>query len=562
MPGLRRFTLLLARLLQSQKFAAVVLAVLAALLTSCGPPAPPKAPVRELPQDAGAYLALASARYGDTAPIDIGPTDRGSRAAQATFESLTGRAVVHEPALDLVAAVLARTFADEGQSPVYSLTQWLYWKCGAASVPGPSNVLGVAPGLEGAFEQHLGEVARNLPRDLGPLSYGLVRVAVPGGTVQAVALGVRALEIVPVAKQQAPGATLSIDGKVLGGFKDPIVYVEREGADPAEIPMTVAEGRATATLQLPAKPGRYFLQIEAAEPPRAEGAQPWHKSLFWAPLYVGVAEPAVADEFIRRPPKNHPDKSSWALQIQAAYNAERQKLGRAPLTFQQEASLIAQSDSDAHAAVDVDPPPDASIAQRLADAGLPPRDFMHSVGWMEFVAEYTQMRLLQPWVRFRVLRPNLSVLALGVSQRPSKVGGVSFTVAEYAFEPVRVDPPKERERILAEIEALESKASRKPPSRDDGLSLDAQRLADVVCGGGKQPASGEELWAQVKTRAPDLRHRMASSGPSYDISKQDIAEIAKPLAGGTYTKMGVGVCQGRVEGRANVSYVMLLLMGP
>lgn len=326
--------------------------------------------------------------------------------------------------------------------------------------------------------------------------------------------------------------------------------------------MTLSADRATATLQLPAKPGRYFLQIKAAEPPRAEGAEPWHKSLLWAPLYVGAKEPPVADEFIRKPPRNHPDRSSWPLQIQAAYNAERQKLGRAPLTFQQEASLIAQSDSDARAAVSGDPPPDSTIAQRLADAGFPPRDFMHSAGWMEFVSEYIQMRLLQPWVRFRILRPNLSVLALGISQRPAPAGVTSFTVAEYAFEPVRVDPPKERERILAEIEALENKASRTPPARDDGLSADAQRLADIVCGGGKQPASGEELWAQVKTRAPDLRHRMASSGPSYDISSRDIADIAKPVSQGNYTKMGVGVCQGKVEGRTNVSYVMLLLMGP
>ncbi len=108
--------------------------------------------------------------------------------------------------------------------------------------------------------------------------------------------------------------------------------------------MTFTGDRATATLQLPSKPGRYFLQIKGAEPPRAEGAEPWNRSLFWAPLYVGVEEPLIADEFIRKPPPNHPDRSAWPVQIQTAYNAERQKLGRAPLAFQQEASLIAQAD--------------------------------------------------------------------------------------------------------------------------------------------------------------------------------------------------------------------------
>lgn len=542
----------------------LVLVLVVALLVSCGPAAPPRAPVRELPTNAGSLLALAPASYGDPKPIDFGADDRGSASAQAAFEKLTGGAIPHEPALDLVAAVLGRTFAEEGVSPVYSLTQWIHWKCGAAGVPGPSYVLGAGPGMEGAFEPHLAETVAALPKTRSmPMAYGLVRLAVSGGSVQAVVIGYRGIQLAPVAKRHAPGASVVVDGKLLAGYREPVVYVETESADPAEIPMSVAADRATVTLQLPSKPGRYFLQIKGAEPPRAEGAEPWNRSLFWAPLYVGVEEPLIADEFIRKPPPNHPDRSAWPLQIQAAYNAERARLGRQPLGFLQEASLQAQAASDARAVVSGDPPPDPTIAQRLAEAGLPPRDLMHSSGWLEFVSEYTQMRLLQPWVRFRVLKPNLSVLALGISLQTSRSSAMDFALTEYAFEPVKVDPPRDRERILTEIEALEKAAARTPPVRDDKLSADAQSLADTVCAGAAPLTSGEAIWAKVKTRSDALRNRMASSGASYDIGKPDIAAVAKPLSEGvTYTKMGVGVCQGRVEGRAGASYMMLLLMGP
>ena len=89
--------------------------------------------------------------YGSTTPIAL-PDDRGSAAAQASFAALTGGKAVHEPSLDLVAAVVGKTYAQEEEMPAEALLQWLYWKCGATSLPGPVNVLVAPEGAEVADE--------------------------------------------------------------------------------------------------------------------------------------------------------------------------------------------------------------------------------------------------------------------------------------------------------------------------------------------------------------------------------------------------------------------------
>ncbi len=158
-------------------------------------------PMRDLPKSSAALLAMAPQAYGDPTPIDFGADDRGSRAAQAAFEKITGGAIVHEPALDLVAAVLGRAYSEAPQAqPANSLVQWVYWRCGAESLPGPSNVLVAQEGLEQAFEPHLTEAVNRLPKSNAvPMTYGLVRLAVPGGSLQAIA------DWLPRAGSRAPG---------------------------------------------------------------------------------------------------------------------------------------------------------------------------------------------------------------------------------------------------------------------------------------------------------------------------------------------------------------------
>ena len=60
-----------------------------------------------------------------------------------------------------------------------------------------------------------------------------------------------------------------------------------------------------------------------------------------------------------------------------------------------------------------------------------------------------------------------------------------------------------------------------------------------MCAGGALPKTADEIWQQVGTKAPGLLHRMASVGAGYDVTRESIAALAKPLSDGvSYTRPG------------------------
>ena len=99
-----------------------LLPLLCLVLAACAETLPPKPPLRELPPPATALLDKAPTEYGQVVPIAL-PDDQGSAAAQAAFLTLAGPSAVHEPALDLVAAVVGKTYAEAQELPARALLQ-------------------------------------------------------------------------------------------------------------------------------------------------------------------------------------------------------------------------------------------------------------------------------------------------------------------------------------------------------------------------------------------------------------------------------------------------------
>jgi hypothetical protein len=537
----------------AQLLALLVLLVLAA----CGSPPPPKPPVRELPPPATALLDLAPPGYGQTAPVVL-PEDQGSAAAQAAFSALAGPGAIHEPALDLVAAVVGKTYAEENELPARALLQWLYWKCGAVSLPGPVNVFVAPPEATAYFQEHVRRLAAVVPKSNEPVSFGLARIAVNGHVAQSVVLGYRLVEVAPLTKAQAAGAKVPVRLALKKPLADLTLYVDQGGASVLKLPMAKQEdGTYSAEAPLPAAPGRYFVEATGIEIP-ADGAveKGWRTSLLWLPVYVGAPEPKAADEFIRHPQKNHPDRSTWPLQIISAYNSARATLGRPPLAPEQPASAIAQARSDEIASLADLPPPENQLAHRLAAAGLPARNLSGFVDQIEFVSEYITLRLLRPAARYSLFNPDVTTIALGISPRTVAPGLGLWSSVEYVFGVIHVDPPKERERILGDLDA----AHGKPFTRSDPLALGAQAVADGICKGGPKPTEAHQMFARVAGLDPSLRNRLAAPWIGYDFKKEDAEAIAKDAA--AYTHAGVGVCQGTIDGSPGAVLVMILFAGP
>ncbi|MBK8256363.1 MAG: hypothetical protein IPK82_27300 [Polyangiaceae bacterium] len=539
------------------------LAAIASLLFlgACSVP-PPKPPVRELPPPATALLSLAPNSYGQNTAVNL-PGDVGSGMAQAAFAGMAGPTASHESELDLVAAVVGKTFAEAGELPARTLLTWLYWKCGAGSSPGPVNVLVAPATAEGYFKQHLQAMAAIVPAAKAPMTYGVARIQVGENVVQAVALGIRNARFTPIAKSQTPGSTVPVRVTLERPFSDLNLYVDQGGPEVLKVPMTKeADGSYAANAPIPSTPGRYFLEVVGMRTP-AEGSSDrgWLSSLVWLPVYAGAAEPTEPDEFIRHPPKNHPDAAAWPTQIIAAYNEARTRLGRTPLQPEQAATAIAQERSQQLASVSQLPPADFNLPQRMADAGLPPRNMHGYVDQFEYVSEYITLHLLQPAARYALYNPDMTTIALGLSARTAAPLGM-WSSAEYVFEIIRVDPPRERERLLGLLDAARG-AAVAPGStftRDAGLTKAAQETADAVCKGGALPTDAKAVFAKAGALDPSLRDRLGVPWTGYDFGSGDAAAIVEKTK--KFTHAGAGVCQGNVDGLKNGVMVLLLFAGP
>lgn len=538
--------------------------LLALALTACaGETPPPKPPVRELSAPATNLLALAPATFGSQAPIAL-PDDHGSAAAQAAFAALAGTSAVHEPALDLVAAAVGKTYAEAEELPADALLQWLYWRCGAISLPGPVNVLVAPADAEPYFQEHLRRLAAVVPGSGMTLSFGIARISIMGYVAQTVAIGFRLVDVAPVAKSQAPGATVPVRIRPRKPYADLTLFVDQGGAGVLSQPMKQeADGSYSAEAPLPATPGRYFVEVAGIDlPPDGAVEKGWRMSLLWLPLHAGVTETSAPDDFIRRPKKNHRDRGAWPFQILTAYNDERARLGRAPLTFEASASQLAQRQSEEYAGVAGLPPPELGLSKKLADAGLPARNIFGYVDEIEFVSEYITLRLLRPAARFALLNPAMTTLAVGLTPRRVAPGLGLLSSVEYVLEHIRIDPPKERAHILDTLDAVETDAGGKAYTRSDPLTSAAQAVVDEVCRGGPMPTSAQQIFARVAGLDPSLRNRAAVPWSGYDLSKEEVARAHKEVKGQGYTHAGVGVCQGTVEGHPGAVMMLVLFAGP
>jgi hypothetical protein len=160
------------------------------------------------------------------------------------------------------------------------------------------------------------------------------------------------------------------------------------------------------------------------------------------------------------------------------------------------------------------------------------------------------------------LNPAMTTFALGLSPRRVAPGLGLYSSFEYVFEQIRVDPPKERERILGELDADMIAGGGAAFTRSDSLSTAAQAIVDEVCRGGPKPTDGRTVWGRVTGLDSSLLRRLAVPWLGYDLSKAEVSQIHEKVKSEKFTHAGVGVCQGTVDGHRGIVLAMFLFAGP
>ena len=418
-----------------------LLLLLPALALRCGGAAPE--PSHRLSERTSTLLASAPVVY---APGAVGQSaTRDSEAIRATFEAALApeaRARLrHDPALDLVAAVAADSFTDQGRPPSRPLLQWMFWRAGSLALyhdwkggflrrAGPSRRS--APTMRADLDQ-LEIWARSAAQHINEtptstLEYGLARFTEGRVTSEAIVFGWSVFEVPSFSKTYAPGAPLTLALRPRRPLAEIRFLLDRGDAIEEQNLAPQPDGSFFVSQAVPTRPGRYFLEIQGPGPSRA--------TLLTVPIYVGVPEPTAPDDFIQKPPAGPPDLAGWPAWLAATYDAERARLGRSPVVVDARLSAIA---ADQAALLAVEQQPFAvrgpARAASLAMAGFRPPEVAETVLTAQ-ATDSVLLHLLRPSVRQRMVLSERLELGAGAALRsPRENQPASYTLVQETMSP-------------------------------------------------------------------------------------------------------------------------------
>lgn len=553
-----------------RRFALIALVLFIVSAASCA--APRVGPARELPQEAAALLSPAPDHYAPGAGM-LEPKPASDRIRQGFEGALTptARAAIrHDPALDLVAATVAAIYADGEQAPSRAIVQWLFWKCGAVSRYSRADVTSAGNEEELNFIAY--EYAGKLQAAPIPEAYGVARATRGGRVSQAIVIGQAPVAVDPFKKSHAPGAQVALKVKPLAGATELVLHEGGDAGAVREARMAAAaDGSFTVSYALPSQPGRYFLEVTGVDARAAEGTS--RDTLLWVPVYVGVPEPSVPDDFMRAPQVSPADAAGGGARIVELYNAERTKAGKKPLGSDGRLAAVAQKKSDALALAAREPAPNPAFADEIATAGFPPRvcDDAHAI--IDSPTEYAKMRLLQPSARKRISSDDGLVLAVALTPRApgAKPGSaVEYAVVEHAVDPVAtLDPVKDVAKVRAALDALRVTEAGGPYGSDEDLGKVVAKFAAEVCRGERKPNETKTLIDRARqtgqsrgANQPSFYNYAANWRVGYDHTRWAETSMLARVKEPRLTHAAVGMCQGNLPGKPGATYLVVVQFAP
>lgn len=543
------------------------LAVLAALPSFAACAGPRVGPAHDVSPKAAPILARAPTVYGPDA-AQSAAADAQARV-RTTFEGAllpAAKATLgHEAALDIVASVVAEMVSTEQQAPSQALVEWLCWRAGATSRFARVVVMTTA-GVDD-LDLQTADYAGKVQASVYPESFGLAR-SQSGRPAQAIVFSRRPLAVDPLPKSYAPGAPITVKVKPLEAFSELVLLADDENGGVAETRMTAAaDGTYSVTRPAPGKPGRYFLQITGLDPRtlQAMPENPWRRSLFWVPVYVGVPEPTTPDQALRTPSPNPADATAWSTRILDLYDEARTKAGKAALQRDGRLATLAQDRSGVVSRSGREPPPDVVLADKLAASGFPPHDYDENHARVDSVSDYVFLRLLQPAVRRRIVGAEALIAGVGLTPNtPNAKGEVDYTAVEELVDPVaHFDAGRDRPRLYAALDALQTAESRPAFKHDEDVAKVVQQFADEVCQGAKRANQMKPL----VDKARGVGEKYKSWGTpvwraGYDYNRWTEQSLFAKSKEAALPYAEVGVCQGNLPGKPGGSYAVAIQYGP
>jgi uncharacterized protein YkwD len=352
----------------------------------------------------------------------------------------------------------------------------------------------------------------------------------------------------PIPRALPAGGTIAVEGRILGDYRQPEVFVTRENGTVDQ----VASGRGAAfdaRISCARRRGRQQVEITAED---ASGSTVLANFPVWCnalpPASITVHPPAEDRAPVRTPGE------AEAL-MRELVNRDRAKYGLGPLALAQDVSAVARAHSEemhqtgvvAHVS-----PRTGSAADRVQAAGIHTSLVLENIARAYGVSEAEEGLMNSPGHRANLLSPRATHIGIGIVFGEEVAGRREMFVTQVF---TRVPPPitatEARNRIHEKI------ARRGGVAHDESLSVLAQQYADGLVAG--EPAARLSAQTSQKLAPFGVRFRKVATSvvAVNDIETFDAQEA---FAEAGITHYGLGVAQGtHPELGEHTLYIVLLL---
>lgn len=304
-------------------------------LTACGS-LPPGLPNRVVSAEELAGIPPA-ATHGTA----VGPVPREDEPISAAFlgglPAAYRSTVVHSPALDAVADVMASIMSDREIGLAATSVRAMLMRAGEPGLFVHSLCMWArGANASSRLAEMLGQDARRLILRKVPYAYGVaLRSEGVSRRSAAIVLVERALTMESVPRHLGLGQGFAVRGRFEVAVEAPRAHFDlSDGKIWSRAIHPDAEGRFEIMVPAAETAGLRWFEIttrRAREDPTVVSR--WRNTALLLPIYVDTPEPTVIPASSMNPPPDPPDAVGMASALTDAINAERVRLGRAPLTL-------------------------------------------------------------------------------------------------------------------------------------------------------------------------------------------------------------------------------------
>lgn len=434
-----------------------------------------------------------------------GNTTHALEAAEADIaEALAGLPMTHAPALSRMTRELARLAPDQVNVPATLVDALMAW-AGIVEPPPRLVVVEIADdrigchrrisaGCRDALHSLVEQVRATLP-DAEPLEFGVGVVALPAGrTRMMVSILERSIELEPIPASVGGGASVTLQGRLLGPRERPVVEVVDPAGNWGPVPTAVTgDGSFRATVQCRRR-GAHQVEVLAEGPHGPEVAANF-------PLWCGSRPPSTISMSIERV-----DPSVTADQIARAnfvyLNEERERRGLPALVWDPAAAEVAlghSKDMQENGFVGHRSPATGDVTSRFLRAKLSGTVIRENVARGYGPRGIHESLMRSPGHRVNILAADVTHVGIGAVLGPAETnvpGAPRPVFATQNFYRKAGAGAPERERDLApaladRVDAARAQAGLAPAIWDAKLDKIAQKRADAHAAG-KPPPDGFE----------------------------------------------------------------------